>query len=325
MLADVMKQRSLQRQIVDAKEIEKYNKPYKRDTLIYFEHLYKLGGIQTWITNLAQDYEFSVVYDNGDKERIEYLEKMGVECIRSVGQPIECNTLITCIFGHPEKIKAKKVILAIHGDYGVLELDKSAIPKYDEAVAVSKISADSWYKLTGDKPKLIYNAVKLYDTTKPLIIGVFSRLSKEKGRGRVEILAKRLIEANKPFLMIIFSDFKIDVDDKRVIQFDPIMNPHGWMSKCDYICQLSDTEAGCLTIQEALKMGKSIIVTKLPLLKELKIDESNAKILEFDMSNLDIDDLWNIPIVNNWKEPLSKEWEDIMKKKTKNIYLRKII
>ena len=315
MLADVMKQRQLQRNIIDEAEIAKYNHPYKRDTIIYFEHLYKLGGIQTWILNLAQHFEFSLVYDNGDKERIEYLESMGIECIRYVGQSIECNTLVTCIFGNPAKIKAKKTILAIHGDYKALEIDTNKIPAHDEAVAVSKLSADSWYEVTGEKPKVIYNEIKIYDTIKPLIIGVFSRMSKEKGRWRVELLAERLIQSGKPFIMIIFSDFKLDINDNRIIQFEPIMNTSGWMSKCDYVCQLSDTEAGCLTIQEALKMGKSIIVTKLPLLKELKIDESNAKILEFDMSNLDIDDLWNIPVVKNWKEPISEGWEEYMKKK----------
>ena len=87
------------------------------------------------------------------------------------------------------------------------------------------------------------------------------------------------------------------------------------MSICDYIFQGSDTEAGCLTIQEALKIGKPVIITKLPILEEFGINESNAKILDFDMSNLDVEDLWNIPIVKNWQEPISKEWEDIMKKK----------
>ena len=76
-------------------------------------------------------------------------------------------------------------------------------------------------------------------------------------------------------------------------------------------------------IQELKKNGivKTVMLTGdkdevgKAVAKELKIDESNAKILEFDMSNLDIEDLWNIPVVKDWKEPECKGWEDYMKKK----------
>ena len=115
--------------------------------------------------------------------------------------------------------------------------------------------------------------------------------------------------------MLIFTDLPFEYKDSRVVFIKPELNPFGWMSICDYICQLSDTEAGCITVQEGLKLGIPVIITKLPILEEFGINESNAKILEFDMSNLDVDDLWNIPVVKNWKEPISKEWEEIMKKK----------
>ena len=128
-------------------------------------------------------------------------------------------------------------------------------------------------------------------------------------------LLNKLKEKNKPFLLLIFTDLPFEYDDSRVVFIKPELNPFGWMSICDYICQLSDTEAGCLTAQEALKLGIPLIITKLPILEEFGINESNAKILEFDMSNLDVDDLWNIPVVENWKEPISKGWEEIMKKR----------
>lgn len=318
MLADVLKEREKQKAIIIQNEINKYNHPYKRNTIIYFNHLYKLGGIQTWIANLGNRYDFSVVYDTGDKNRIEYLQRKGIECIRYVGQEIECNTLITCIFGNPEKIKAKKVILAVHGDYKELPIEN--IPKHDKVIAVSKLAADSWKEMTKEEAEVLYNPVDIYEETKPIIIGVFSRLSKEKGKWRVELLINKLIESKKPFLLLLFSDFKIDIKDDRIIQFEPVMNPHPWMSICTYICQLSDTEAACLTMQEALKMKIPLIITKLPILKEFKVSKTNAKILDFDMSNLDINDLWNIPIVNDWKEPDIKGWDKYFMKKEKKKY-----
>ena len=315
MLADVLKEREKNRVIITQEEIAKFNHPYKRDTIIYFDHLYKLGGIQTWIINLALEYEFSVLYDRGDKDRIEYIESLGIECIRNVGQPIECDTLIRCMWGNPPNLKVKKTILAIHGDYSKLIFNKADVPKHDKAVVVSKDSAIGWKNYYGEDAEVIYNPVNIFKGTKPLIIGCFSRLSKEKGGWRYKHLINELKKENKPFLMFFFTDFPFEEHDKRVIFFEPLMNPSGWMSICDYIALLSDTEACPYNVLESMKMGKPMIITKLPILEEMGVNESNAKILDFDMSNLDIEDLWNIPVVKNWKEPNSKGWEKYMKKK----------
>ena len=314
MLADVMKQREKLKQHLLQEDIDQYNHPYKRDVVLYFSYVHIIGGIETWIKNLSKDYNFTLVYDTADKERLEYMRSLGIECIKYVGQPIECDLLIRTLFGNAS-IQTKKTILFIHGDYSKLTLDDTEIPEYDEIYAVSKISAEGWKKATGVLPKVLYNPVYIDKATKPLIIGVFSRLSAEKGRKRIEYLIDKLEGSKKPFLMFIFTDLPFETNSKNVIFKEPEMNPSGWMEICDYICQLSDTEAGCYTMQEALKLSKPLIITKLPILEEFGIDETNAKILDFDMSNLDIEDLWNIPVVKNWKEPDSKGWEKYMKKK----------
>ena len=314
MLADVVKERKkLEQQKLD-EENAKYNNPYKRDTIIYFDNLNVIGGIETWIYNLGLDYEFSVLYNKADELQLEKYKSIGIETIKYIGQPVECNTLLYCLFGDASKIKAKKKLLFIHGIYNTKE-EVGNIPEYDEIYAVSKTAAMYFYKATGIKPKVLYNPVKLEPTTKPLVMGVFSRLSSEKGRYRLIEFVNRIIESKKPFLMLIFTDLPFECKDSRVVFIDPVANITGWVSICDYIVQLSDTEAACLTMQEALKLKKPLIVTKLEPLEEFGINESNSKILEMDLSNLDIDDLWNIPIVKDWHEPISKEWEDIMKKR----------
>lgn len=313
MLADVLKSQQEEKQRLLEEERAKYNQPYKRDTIIYCQDIHIIGGIETWIQNLAKKYEFSVVYDTGDKPRLEQYEELGIEAIKYVGQPIECNTLISMLFGSPEKIKAKKKIIVIHGDYKVLKYDE--VPEHDEIYAVSKEAAKSFEEVSGEKVKVLYNPVEIIPTIKPLFIGVFSRLSAEKGRERYKYLIEQLDKFKKPYLMLIFTDLPFETKSKNVVFIPPEMKPSGWMEKCDYIANLSDTEAGCLTMQEALKLKKPLIITRLPILEEFGINESNAKILDFDMSNLDIEDLWNIPVVKDWKEPSSKEWDDIMKKK----------
>jgi glycosyltransferase involved in cell wall biosynthesis len=313
MLADVMKEREKERILELEKQRSIYNKPYKRDTIIYFNTIHTIGGIETWIYTLGKKYDFSVVYDKADKKQLERLNSIGIETILNVGQEIECNTLLLMLWDNNANIKAKKRYLFIHGVYNNSQ-EVGKIPEHDEVYAVSKVSAESFEKITGIKTKVMYNPIDIEKQDKPLIIGVFSRLSKEKGKERIKYIVDRLIEKNKEFLMLIFTDIPFEYNDSRVVFMKPTLNNIEWMKKCDYILNPSDTEAGSYTLQEALKIGKPLIVTRLPILKEFGINESNAKIIDFDMSNLDIDDLWNIPKVK-WQEPISKEWDEIMKKR----------
>ena len=313
MLADVMKQKQEERQHEIDKDMELYNHPYKRDTIIYFSNIHVIGGIETWIYNLGKKYEFSVVYNKGNQKQLERLHSIGIEIIKYVGQDIECDTLIFNIFDVPP-IRSKKRYVFMHGLYDELG-DIPEIPKCDELYAVSRTAAEHFEAWSGIKPKVMYNPLEIEIKQEPLIFGVFSRLSGEKGKKRIIYLLDKLVECNKEFLMLIFTDLPFEYQDSRVVFIPPTLDNKGWMKKCDYIVQLSDTESACFTMWEALKMGIPLIVTNLEMLKEFNINKSNAKILEFDMSNLDIDDLWNKPVVKNWNEPVSKEWEDIMKKR----------
>jgi len=314
MLADVLKQKEIERRKNVLLDFDKWNKPVDRKMIIYYDSFHIIGGIETWIYNLATMYEFTVMYRRAYDNQIKRLEDIGCECIKYVGQPVKCDTLIFTLVGHLPNIEARNRKLFIHGEYRTME-EIGTIPKHDEIYAVSEYVGQLFEKVTGIKCKTMYNPVVVNkEEIKPIIIGVFSRLSAEKGKERTKILIDKLVEKNKPFLIIIFTDLPFEYDDKRVIFIDPTLNIHGWMSICTYICQLSDREAASLTLQEGLKLGKPVIVTELPILKEFGINETNAKILDFNMTNLDVDDLWNIPKVN-WKEPVSKEWEEIMKKK----------
>ena len=94
MLADVVKEQAIEKQRLYQEKLDKYNKPYKRDTIIYFNTIHVIGGIETWIYTLGKKYEFSVVYDSADEAQLKRLNDIGIETILNVGQPIECNTLI---------------------------------------------------------------------------------------------------------------------------------------------------------------------------------------------------------------------------------------
>ena len=50
---------------------------------------------------------------------------------------------------------------------------------------------------------------------------------------------------------------------------------------------MSDNEGYCYSVIEALTNNIPVIVTPVPVFKELKINEENSIILNFDCSNLD--------------------------------------
>ena len=121
MLADVMKEREKERILELEKQRSIYNKPYKRETIIYFNTIHTIGGIETWIYTLGKKYNFSVVYDKADKKQLERLNSIGIETILNVGQEIEFNTLLLMLWDNNANIKAKKRYLFIHGVYNNIQ------------------------------------------------------------------------------------------------------------------------------------------------------------------------------------------------------------
>ena len=162
MLADVFKQREEERNKYIQEEKAKYDKPYKRDTIIYFSEIHCIGGIETWIYSLAKKYEFSVLYDKADKKQLERLHDIGIETIWNVGQEIECDTLLFMLWGNKANIKAKHKYLFIHGVYNNIK-EIGDIPEHDEIYAVSKVAAEAFEKASGIKAKVLYNPISIDD------------------------------------------------------------------------------------------------------------------------------------------------------------------
>lgn len=66
----------------------------------------------------------------------------------------------------------------------------------------------------------------------------------------------------------------------------PKLDIQNEIAKADFLIQLSDNEGYCYSVIEALSSNVPVIVTPLPVFKELKINEENSIILNFDCSNL---------------------------------------
>ena len=58
------------------------------------------------------------------------------------------------------------------------------------------------------------------------------------------------------------------------------------------IC-LSDTEGYSYSVYESLLLGVPVIITPLPVLDELGCNEKNSIVVDYNMSNLDVWDIYN--------------------------------
>ena len=146
---------------------------------------------------------------------------------------------------------------------------------------------------------LCYNPLTIdKEDEKMLILVSATRLTKIKGKDRMIQLANALDNAGIKYIWYVFTNDVNAISNPNVVYMKPRLDVRRWISKADYVVQLSDTEALCYTMFEALFMNVPIICTPFPFLEEMNIkDGKNAWILRFDCSNMKhiVDNIMNVP------------------------------
>lgn len=272
----------------------------KYSNVYYQEHLNYIGGVETFLYELARKYcdrDLTIIYSTGDKEQIKRIRKY-VRCIKYNGELIECDR---AFFNYSVKIidniKAKEYIQIVHADF----LDPSLYPNYPPMLSdkiqkyygVSINNSKSFEKLTGKKIDVAYNPISIEPQPRLLRLIAPQRLTNEKGGKRLEYLVQQLDNAGIFYQLEIFSNDRLSIGSPNIIYRKPTLDIRKHIANSDYLVLLSDTEGFSYGIYEALTMGVPVIVTKLPVLNELGVNKDNGIILEFDMSNLDIDEIYN--------------------------------
>lgn len=315
MLADVIIQREKEKREKRNKLIEANSDPIKSNIVIYQYYIYKIGGIETWLYNVAKKYskyDITIVYRDADEKQLERLNKY-VKTAMYVGQPIKCNKIFYAMCGNYIEVDAKESYQCVHADYSY-DYGKVELPKFiDKVYTASEVARQGFKHITKKDIEVLYNPLLVEKPRKLLKLITASRLTHEKGKDRMIRMIKELKKKDIPFIWYVFTDFPFECEYEEVIFMKPRLNVAAYIDDADYLVQLSDTEAYCYSIQEALLLNTPIIVTKLPILKELNIDEKNAHILEFDMSNLDVNKIYNnIPKVNYTPIQSNDKWEEIL-------------
>lgn len=279
----------------------------KEDIIIYVKHMNYIGGIETWIYEIAKKYgekrNITLLYGWIAPKQLYRLRRL-IKCVKYEKQEIECNKFIFCFgFEAIKTVKAKEFIYFIHADYKAQNI-KVTIPKETTSIyAVSQLARDSFYETHKDqidklglKVEVAYNPITIEKPKRVLTLISPTRLTKEKGGHRMIAMAKRLKEKGIPFNWFVYSTTDLTSDTSHFIMMQPELDIRDYIADSDYLIQLSDTESYAYSIVEAACLGTPIVASKMPVLKEMNIiDGKNAFILEFDLSNLDevIDKMYN--------------------------------
>jgi len=290
--------------------------------ILYISNFNKIGGVEKFVINFYKRIpNVTVLYDNGSPsigEKINWKETYDCDVY------IESSAWGKSAFNN---INAKVYVQMVHADYRHViktwNFKYKKHPKTTHHVCVGEIVKEAFEQATPYKcDDVIHN---LLDNTiihdpKPkndiLNLITVSRLSGEKGFGRMLQLAQQLDSKNIPYIWNIFGDDSAPFGKQLIKTFDNCPNvffrgittePHKEINKADYLVQLSDTEGFAYSVYEAMQVKTPCLITPFLSGKEQIAHGLNGYILSFDMQNIPFEDVLKCDlIVPDFKE-LGKE------------------
>lgn len=268
------------------------------NNIFYFYYINSIGGVESMFYYLAKKYkekDIVIYYSQGDKKQIERLKQFVDVQQYKPGMKIKCkraffNYNISII----DNVDAEEYCLMVHADYKALGVKPITHPKITKYIAVSQLAADSYEEVSGQKCEVCYNPILIDTPRKKLRLISATRLTREKGKDRMVKLGELLNKSGIPYEWTIFTNDTKAIKNPNIIYRKPELNIIDYIADADYLVQLSDNEAYCYSIVEALLCGVPVICTHCPVFDEIGlVNGENCYFCDFDMNNVPIDDIYN--------------------------------
>lgn len=264
----------------------------KRGNVFYFNHINSIGGVESFFYYLARKYEdrdITVVYKTGDPAQIARLSRY-IRVQKYTGHDIYCER---AFFNYStdiiDNVHADRYYMIVHSDYKARGIRPNTPDKIDEYLAVSKHAGKTFTELTGKETTPCYLPFYMDDPKPVLHLISATRLTREKGKHRIEQLADALDKAGVVYQWLVFTNDTGAVENPSVVFMRPRLDIQSYIKDADYLVQLSDTEAYCQSVAEALLLGTPVIVTPLPVYKEIGLTAKNSIKVPFEMDDIPID------------------------------------
>lgn len=265
--------------------------------VFFFSNINAIGGIETFFWHLAREYkdwDITIVYRTGDPQQIRRLEQF-VRVVQYTGQKIVCEKVFfnynTDII---DSVEAKEYNLLLHADYKAQNIRPLPVhPKINHYYACSDLVKETFEEISGVKVETLYNPFIPEKPRKCLRLISAQRLTAEKGKDRIDILANALTKADIPFTWYIYTNSNSQFANPNIVLCKPKLDIINDIASADYLVQLSDTEGYSYSIVESLSVGTPVIITDIPVAKEIGVvNGKNGFIVPFDMSDLPINEIY---------------------------------
>ena len=253
-------------------------------------------------------------YSSADPEQLKRLRQYA-RVRRYTGGRIKCEK---AFFNYNldiiDNVEADEYIAIIHYDALAMHMRPNTHPKITKYVGVSELVCESFRQTTGLEIECCYNPIALEKPRKYLRLVSATRLTAEKGKDRMRMLADMLDNEGVAFEWIVYTNDTQCIDNPHIFYRKPVLGIEDAVANADYLVQLSDGEGYCFSVVEALMLGTPVIVTDCPVYKELGLqDGKNAFVLPFDLSKVPIKAIAKglpkpkfIPPQDSWGKLLAK-------------------
>lgn len=302
---------------------------------IYISNYNVIGGVERFVENfckrMAKHYNITLLFDWVENEELLFDASKFTDVIKIDKSKIyRFDYFInSTAWGYSpyDNIEASKVVQIIHADYrhviATWNFKYNKHKKTTHHVCVGEVVKEAFeeatpYKCDAIIYNLLDNSIKIGKKNKNKILHLvtLSRLSGEKGFGRMLTLANQLEQKKIPYVWNVYgstthnfakqlvSTFK---NNPSVIFKGVTREPFKEINKADYLVQLSDTEGFAYSVYEAMQVKTPCLITPFASGKEQITHGVNGYILPFDMKRINFDEILNkIPNVPEFEE-LGKE------------------
>lgn len=304
--------------------------------IIYQKLLYKIGGIETWDLQLAKtfkDRDITFVFSAADAIQMVAIAEFADVIIDNGTRHYDCDVLISANYDGGavilDRVSAKKYYQTIHSDFQALKKSISGWQnfqlrldnRFDKIISASETAQKGLQDEFGISSIVAHNPLAEAPEKHPVRFLTLSRASEEKGLPRMVEMARKFERANKDFVWFVCSTLdnarKSDINAIKSIPEMIIVQPNFYsqqlLRSADYLVQLSDTEAYCYSVHQALQMKVPVIATKFDEAKKVIKNGKNGYLLDFNLKNLDIDKIFNeIPECPEHTEKIDPVWTKIL-------------
>lgn len=253
--------------------IEIIQPPIRTQVLIYIDQTSGHDGIYTFIFNFCQYlkdyYDIAVLYYNMPTISVNRLRSIVRVINAKDNTQVSCDTLLMMRLANeiPTGISYNQVFQLVHCTKSA---DRQLKRPVKDCVFVSETSRKSF--TDGKEGHVIYNLNNLVDPERVLMFVSTSRIgARDKGNQDVNMLklAEIMNRQGLKFVWFYFSDTALHGAPENLIRLNPVSDVRGFLQKADYLIHLSENEAYCYSIAEAISIGVPVIAFNLPVLKEL--------------------------------------------------------